>query len=109
RAGRSFAQPAETLREGLEPVAAAPGGDALVGRDPEQPGSGIVALEAVQPAPGAHERLLDHVLGQLLVAHDQAGRPQDLEAVARNDLGEGLPVATAAAVDDALEGGVHCD
>ena len=69
----------------------------------------LVSLVAktAEPPPGFDERLLADVFGQGLVAHDQTGRAQHLQAVTRHHVFEGVPFPGAAPVERIRERRVH--
>ena len=48
--------------------------------------NGPPELEAVERPPGPHERLLGHVVGHVVGAHDPQGHPVDAALVAPHDL-----------------------
>src|SRR5207237_8592318 len=101
------ADPAEPLRERLKPMPPPVRRDALIHGNPIEPGARVFVPQAAHPLPGPQEGFLDGVLSQRLVAKDQTGRPQELEAVSVDHLLECVPIAVATPLDDASERRIH--
>ena len=93
--GWARAEPRKARRAHAGPAAAvAQRVQAPVGRDPVQPGAQRRAvLEAVKPAPGRQQRLLDHVLGVLHRAENPVAVQLQLAPVGVGELAERLLVA----------------